>query len=239
MSADRFVLGEKIQLRPGERATFDKDGQALLVQPAVQTQPHDALPTGQLRPRGAYYTPDKLALGICRTLRDECRIDPEAVFEPGCGGGSFMRAALATWKLDSACGGIHGVDLAPAVKAQDLTSATANSILVDTCDLFACENIGDLALGNPDYAIAEQALRHCLANIWPGGHVAFLLRSAFMGSTGRVPLYTDFPLRFFQPISQRPSFTDDGKTDPMEYGLFVWQQGFKGRGELLAPLVWR
>jgi hypothetical protein len=235
----KFQLGQPFPLKPGEKATFDKDGQALLVTPEIATQPADALPTGQARPRGAYYTQDKLALAICRTLRVECGIEPEAIFEPGCGGGAFLRAALATWKLDSACGGIHGVDLVPAVSVQDLPSLTANSISVEARDLFTCENIGDLALGNPDYSIAEEVVRHCLKHVWPSGYVAMLLRAAFLGSEGRAALYREYPLRFFQPIAQRPSFTGDGKTDPMEYGLYVWRQGFNGRGEILPPLVWR
>jgi hypothetical protein len=176
--------------------------------------------------RGAFFTPDALALAIAETLRDECMIYPDTILEPGCGGGAFLRAARAAWPAAS----LHGVDLAPACKGPGL---------VEKRDLFGVSGAFSLVMGNPDYAIAERAVRHCLGLLPTGGHLAFLLRAAFLGSTGRVPLYRDYPLRFFQPIAQRPSFTADGKTDPMEYGIFVFKQGWKGRGELLPPLCWR
>lgn len=177
--------------------------------------------------RGAFYTPDALALAICRTLRVECLIHPPSIFEPGCGGGAFLRAVVETWPE---CWSLIGIDKEPACKGPGL---------VQRGDLFEVKDNFALVLGNPDYSIAEEAVRHCLGLLASGGYLAFLLRAAFLGSSGRVALYRDFPLRYFQPIAQRPSFTTDGKTDPMEYGLFVWQQGFRGRGEILQPLVWR
>jgi SAM-dependent methyltransferase len=223
---EKFQLGRPFPLKPGEKATFDKDGQALLVTPEVATQPPDALPTGEARARGAYYTPDRLAVAICRTLRDECGISPDTILEPGCGGGAFLRAAAAIWPK----AGLVGVDLMPACQGPGL---------VLTADLFDIRTKHALVIGNPDFSIAEKVVRHGLELLEPNGRLAFLLRAAFLGSEGRVPLYRDHPLRFFQPIAQRPSFTDDGKTDPMEYGLYVWRQGFNGRGEILPPLVWR
>ena len=177
--------------------------------------------------RGAFYTPDLLAHAIARTLKVE-GVNPARVFEPGCGGGSFLRAAHATWPTCD----LIGIDLAPACNGPGL---------VLTGDLFK-QTIArfDLVLGNPDYTIAEAAVRHCLGLLAPGGVLAFLLRAAFNGSTGRVPLYREHPLWLYVPIAQRPSFTEDGRTDPMEYALFCWRQGHTGdRGTHLSPLVWR
>lgn len=191
---------------------------------APATEPPDG-EKGQ-EERGAFYTPDLLALAICAAVRD-LGAAPEFILEPGCGGGAFLRAAHETWPDAS----LLGVDLVPAC-------AGPGSVVQQ--DLFTLKVPEyDLIVGNPDFGIAELVVRHCLGLLVPGGHLAFLLRAAFLGSSGRVPLYRDFPLRYFQPIAQRPSFTSDGKTDPMEYGLYVWQQGFEGRGELLPPLVWR
>lgn len=177
--------------------------------------------------RGAFYSPDALALAICRTLHRDTQLPaPFHILEPGCGGGAFLRAAKEVWPESLP----HGVDLEPACSGPGV---------VEKRDLFTVHLPFDAIIGNPDYAIAEKAVRHCLGILRPGGFLAFLLRAAFLGSTGRVPLYTEFPLRFLQPIAQRPSFTADGKTDPMEYCLMVWVKGFSGRGELLPPLVWR
>ena len=131
---------------------------------------------------------------------------------------------------------LMGVDLAPAC---DGPGSVLQMDLFD-CDPSVCSV--SLVLGNPDYAIAEKAVRHCMSLLAPGGHLAFLLRLAFLGGAGRVQLYRDHPLRYLQPVAQRPSFTGGG-SDPMEYGLFVWARDFEGghldRGQLLPPLVWR
>lgn len=197
----------------------------LFGQTEIETQPPDALPAGEKRARGAYFTPDSLARAITKTLGALLGA-PADVFEPGCGGGAFLRAAHAEWPRAT----LLGVDLVPACEGPGH---------VLTGDLFAWSMKPDLVLGNPDFDIAEKVMRHGMKLLTPGGHLAFLLRAAFLGSTGRVALYREFPLRYVQPIAQRPCFTGDGKTDPMEYALFVWQQGWRGRGELLEPLVWR
>jgi hypothetical protein len=181
--------------------------------------------------RGAFYTPDALAKAICGSidwLVMESHESPCRILEPGCGGGAFLRAAWEQWAPEP--DRMLGVDLEPACSGPGR---------VEKRDLFTVTDKFDLILGNPDYAIAERAVRHCLGLLDHDGYLTFLLRAAFLGSSGRVGLYRDFPLRYFQPIAQRPSFTADGKTDPMEYGLFVWQRGFHGRGEILQPLVWR
>jgi len=193
--------------------------------PTIATQPPDALPTGEKRARGAYYTPDALARAITRTL-GEIIAPPMVILEPGCGGGAFLRAARAEWPSS----GIFGIDLVPACDGP-------GTVLVG--DLFKFQGLPNLVLGNPDFGVAEDVVRHGMKLLTRGCHLAFLLRAAFLGSSGRVPLYREFPLRYLQPIAQRPCFTGDGKTDPMEYALFVWQQGFTGRGEILPPLVWR
>lgn len=192
------------------------------------TQPPDALPAGQKRARGAYYTPDALALAICGSLVGSCGIAAErSILEPGCGGGAFLRAASRTWPG----AGLRGIDLVPACEGPGI---------IEQRDLFGVQLWREysLVLGNPDFGRAEEIVRHCLDLRAPGGHLAFLLRLNFLGSKSRADLYREHPLRYFQPVSGRPSFTGGG-TDASEYGLFVWEQGFKGRGEILPPLVWR
>lgn len=184
--------------------------------------------------RGAFYTPDKLALAICDTAAvwtyAETTEEPLRILEPGCGGGAFLRAAAATWPKSE----LHGVDLVPAC---------AGPGRVEKRDLFTLTGPYDVIVGNPDFAIAEKAVRHCMTLLAPDGLLVFLLRLAFLGSQERVALYRDFPLRYLQPIAQRPSFTADGRTDPMEYAAFAWTK-FRERplvptSNLLQPLVWR
>ena len=178
--------------------------------------------------RGAFFTPDALALAIARTLGSSLGIvGPDRIFEPGCGGGAFLRAARETWPAAL----LDGVDLLPACSGPGH---------VEQRDLFTVEDHYDLVLGNPDFAIAEKVVRHCLKLVPEGGHVALLLLASFEESAGRVPLFNEFPLYARQMIAQRASFTADGATDQRPYALFVWRRGFAGseyRG--LRPLVWR
>jgi hypothetical protein len=72
---------------------------------------------GQIE-RGAFFTPGALALAICRTLKG-LGVAPGSIFEPGCGGGAFLRAADATWPAAS----LFGVDLLPACEGPGVVCA--------------------------------------------------------------------------------------------------------------------
>jgi hypothetical protein len=103
------------------------------------------------------------------------------------------------------------------------------------------EDAFDLAIGNPDFGIAEQVVRRSLELVVPGGAVAMLLRISFLSSLARVPLYREHPLAIFAPIAGRPSFTGGGN-DTSEYGWFCWfrgGRGLNGAGKLLRPLEWK
>jgi hypothetical protein len=199
----------------------------LFGKPEVATQPPDALPQGEHRARGAYYTPDLLALACCRAVK-EFGVEPGFIFEPGCGGGAFLRAARETWPGVA----LVGVDLVPA--------CTGPGIVVKH-DLFTYKApLGGyhLIIGNPDFGIAEQVVRHCLGLLGPRGSLAMLLRISFLSSLARVPLYRDHPIWSFIPIAGRPSFTGGG-SDTSEYGLFVWRDGHVGPGVIMPPMEWK
>ena len=190
----------------------------------INTQPPH-VEAGAKRTNGEFYTPDALALAVCKTLHEQ-GISPGYVLEPGCGGGAFLRAARETWPRAD----LMGVDLAPACTGPGLVSRM---------DLFSLTWSYDLILGNPDFSRAEEIVRHCLGLRAPGGYLAFLLRLNMLGGIGRASLYAEYPLWLLQPIAGRPSFTSDGKTDSSDYGLFVWREGHTGPGKILQPLIWR
>jgi hypothetical protein len=191
--------------------------------PAIATQPIDG-EKGR-RERGAFYTPDALARAITRSLGKNIA-QPRTILEPGCGGGAFLRAAHEEWSSAS----LLGVDTVPACVGPGR---------VEHRDLFTVHDKFDLIVGNPDFGVAEQVVRHCMALLEPRGCLALLLRISFLCSLSRVPLYREFPLRFFQPIAGRPSFTGGG-SDTSEYGLFVWKPaGWLYASEILPPLEWK
>ncbi len=192
----------------------------------IATEPPDAAPRGEYRDRGAYFTPDLLALRICERL-DEVGIRPQRILEPGCGGGAFLRAAQATWPSAQ----LLGVDLVP--------SCTGPGI-VRKQDFFARglpSGAFDLALGNPPFTLALEFVWRALALVQEGGHVAFLLRIA-LSALRADGLYEQHPLFRLDPVCPRPSFTGGGTDRAQEYALLVWQKEF--RGDITGRrLVWK
>lgn len=184
--------------------------------------------------RGAHYTPDRLALAICKSLRDGLKLTPKNILEPGCGGGAFLRAAHATWPEAR----LSGVDLVPACTGPGV---------VEQRDLFTVTEHFDLVLGNPDFAIAEQVVRHFRELDrkrlqGPDGLIALLLLADFEGSVGRIPFWKEHPLFARQHIgSSRPSFREDGQTDMRPYAEFVWWGRWLGPNldTGLPPLDWK
>ena len=193
----------------------------------IATQPPDGN-KGRVE-RGAFYTPDNLALAIVRSLKENCLPEyPIRTIEPGCGGGAFLRAMHTVYPLTE----LIGVDTVPACSGPGMVKHR------DIHTLNPSFEGADLIVGNPDFGQAEAIVRKCLSLLNQKGHLAFLLRMSFLGSISRVPLYREFPLKFFQPIAGRPSFTGGG-SDTSEYGLFVWGHGHKDDGIILPPLEWK
>lgn len=164
----------------------------------------------------AYYTPEPLARAICERLRAFVRED-SYILEPSAGGGAFVHAALRVWPGAS----VRGEDV-----ANGWNPPGWNAVLFDA------------VIGNPPYLLAEQHVRDALRRVYHNGHVAFLLRLSFLAGQRRLALYEEHPLRYLIPITPRPSFTPDGKTDASEYAVFVWQRGYRGNAEVLPHLRW-
>jgi hypothetical protein len=167
----------------------------------------------------AYFTPQPLADAICRRLA-KLVPPPGIAWDPCCGGLAFVNAALEEW---SSTPSIIGTDLPDNDFLVGLPAATDVSLIVS----------------NPPYLLAEQFFHRASALVADGGHVAFLLRLSFLGGQGRAKtIWSQRNLRWLAPITPRPSFTPDGKTDAAEYALFVWQRGYRGNAEILPPLEW-
>jgi hypothetical protein len=82
-------------------------------------------------------------------------------------------------------------------------------------------------------ALALRRLNHHRERQAVDRFVAFLLPVSFLGGKARVDrlFLATSGLRFFWPLDDRPSFTDDGGTMMTEYAVFVWQAGYRGRWE--------
>lgn len=219
---------------------------------------------GGERPRNtddAYFTPDALALAIAGRVRETFGIVSQIV-EPSAGMGAFVRAARATWPVARITA--HEPNLEPrtfpANTADPLFAAGATKVTTrrweDCGNSWAWpEESGAidgrvLIIGNPPYNLlgdgrgdtpttAERHALLALDRMRDGDVLAFLLRLAFLGGGGRIErLHAKHPLAALWPVTPRPSFTEDGKSDSSEYGVFVWEKGYD-RGANVRPLRWR
>ena len=86
----------------------------------------------------------------------------------------------------------------------------------------------DMIFTNPPFVQALEFLQKALNDVKDDGYVIMLLRLNFLGSRARNEwLKNNMPYEIYVH-SKRISFTDDGKTDSIEYAHFVWKKGYKG-----------
>ena len=77
----------------------------------------------------------------------------------------------------------------------------------------------DWSITNPGFYLALEFLKKSLVE---ADSVAFLLRLNFLGSQKRRAFWQQHPVKTLLVLSERPSFTVNGKTDSTEYAWFIW-----------------
>ena len=97
----------------------------------------------------------------------------------------------------------------------------------------------ELIISNPPFNLATEFVNKALELVAPGGFVVFLLRLTFFGSQGRNEFFQKHMPRWHYIHSKRMSFTDDGKTDSVEYMHAIWQKGYNPTSSeaRIIPLV--
>lgn len=185
-------------------------------------------PDAERNANDAYFTPAPLALAICRELQRRI-MAPGMILVPGAGEGAFLRASKEVWPDARQ----HGLDIDPKLAG----ILQCNYLTFEPSEL---GGVYDLIIGNPPFDLAEEFVVQSFKHLAPRGHLAFLLRLSFLGSQGRAErIWSRRDLRWLAPISPRPSFSVDGKTDAAEYGLFVWEKGaLRKEPRIITPLIW-
>lgn len=205
------------------------------------------------RDRDAYLTIQSSADAILWRLR--YLLGPvKKVLEPSAGTGNLVRAAKEVWPDAK----ILAVDLFDKHHVA-LHKAGATSYIIGD---FLTQDVrgfdADVSVSNPPFSDAERHVEHALAQLRDGAYHVALLPTTFLCAQRRARgLYANVepvleneatwpsqrrgewgPLRWVMPIAERPSFTDDGKTDMVEYAVFIFQKGWTGGASLLAH-CWR
>ena len=86
----------------------------------------------------------------------------------------------------------------------------------------------DIIFSNPPFCDAMDFVKKSLKDVKEGGYVIMLLRLNFLGSGARNEwLRNNMPYEIYVH-GKRMSFTENGKTDSIEYAHFVWKKGYKG-----------
>lgn len=80
----------------------------------------------------------------------------------------------------------------------------------------------DLIVTNPPFSLAIDFLRKSLLE---AKTVVYLMRLEILGSRKRNRFWSENPPSHLYVLSERPSFSINGKTDMTEYAWFVWDRG--------------
>lgn len=86
----------------------------------------------------------------------------------------------------------------------------------------------DLIITNPPFNKAIDIINAALNDVKKGGYVIMLLRLNFFGSDTRFPFFKKVMPEYVFVHHKRMSFTEDGKTDSIEYCHMVFRKGYKG-----------
>lgn len=137
--------------------------------------------------------------------------------------------------LDPCAGGdeAHGMAYADVIEAEFSPYLTTMDIREDSRaaekrDFLNNSPVGpnfDIVISNPPFLYAAEFIESAMQCVSEGGYVAFLLRLNFWGSKKREAIFNKHMPKYCFVHSRRISFTEDGKTDSIEYAHFVWQKG--------------
>ena len=87
------------------------------------------------------------------------------------------------------------------------------------------KNKMDMIITNPPFSLALDIIKKSLEDVKKGGFVIMLLRLNYFGGKVRKALWEKQMPKYCFVHHKRISFTDDRKTDSIEYAHFVWQKG--------------
>lgn len=177
----------------------------------------------------AYFTPGKPVRQILQVLRrDVWRGDRGLsglrVLEPSCGAGNILTEVIGFGGvLPENC---TGIDIADHPRGPHLAGCAF--VQADFLQWVAGRSLDhiDLVIGNPPYekdlpAKFVEAILSKRAKCQPVV-VALLMRLAWLASDKRAAMHRKYPPSVYV-LSERPSFTGNGRTDGADYAWFVWQ----------------
>lgn len=95
----------------------------------------------------------------------------------------------------------------------------------------------DVIITNPPFNISLDIINKALNDVKEDGFVIMLLRLNYLGGKVRQELWKNNMPKYIFVHNKRMSFTDDKKTDSIEYAHFVWQKGYNPKFSKLKVLI--
>ncbi|HGM1464437.1 TPA: hypothetical protein ACKOOP_003232 [Clostridioides difficile] len=95
----------------------------------------------------------------------------------------------------------------------------------------------DVIITNPPFNLSLDIINKALNDVREGGFVIMLLRLNYLGGKVRQRLWGNNMPKYIFVHNRRMSFTDDKKTDSIEYAHFVWQKGYNPKFSQLKVLI--
>lgn len=170
-------------------------------------------------------------VGVCVARIAELAIDPAPrILDVGAGDGRWGMVARRYWP-DATIVGVEIRDVeAEAAWRKNYDYWLHCNFLSLKAVPYDCPDQFDVIIGNPPFKIAQRLVKRCIANLAPSGYLNFLLRLGFLcGQRRNRDFWPSYEVQHFDLCPKRPSFSVDGGTDMTEYGLYRWQEGFKGQ----------
>ena len=90
-----------------------------------------------------------------------------------------------------------------------------------------CKDKFDVIITNPPFNVSLDIIKKALNDVKEGGYCIFLLRLNYFGSKARKPFWEENMAKYTFVHSQRICFTNNGKTDSIEYMHLVFKKGYK------------
>lgn len=199
------------------------------------------------QPFDNYPTPIAAALSIMGRVAE--MVGPKRfIVEPSAGDGSFVRAARAVYPDAS----ITAVDIRPVVREGCIAAGANGFYGEDWSEHLKIEGgfmQGVLIAGNPPFRseggtnvegdLATKFILATLELMPEGSHLAFLLNLRMHAGLDRASrLWSRRDLLAWFPLAQRPKFFKNAN-DNNDYGVFLWQRGFRGDARTMPPLIWK
>ncbi|MEW8963206.1 hypothetical protein [Paraclostridium dentum] len=138
--------------------------------------------------------------------------------------------------LDPAAGGdkIHKMSYVEALNKFGFNNIDTIDIRKDSLAQYKqdylttnCKNKYNMIITNPPFSLAMNFIQKALDDVKDNGWVIMLLRLNFFGGKQRFTFWQHNMPKYCFVHHKRMSFTDDGKTDSIEYCHMVWQKGYK------------